>query len=273
MRICVVLIALYGSAAAARERVAIGSFRVEGNADVQDDRRTQARASFLGGLAAAGFEVATDDEIKKVHQSAPELAHCETDACLQGLARRMEVAWVLAGQLEIIGSTYVLSTRLLSAEKGDVGIAIKEECTACSTREADNWLSAEAASLKVKADAVSTPKPPVLPPPPPRGLSDKGLWALRISGIVAGVLGLAGIVIGAAYASDHGDPGCQNATADCPVTLDNSNGMAFGFTTGALLLAGAGVMSYFGWRPQKKQISLVPALSRDSIGVQIRLGF
>jgi len=133
MRVLIV-IALCGSAAA-RERVAIGSFRVEGNADVQDDRRAQARASFLGGLAAAGFEVASDDEIKRVHQATPELRSCETDACLQGLARRLDVPWVLSGQLEIIGSTYALSTRLLSAEKGDVGISIKEECTACSTRE------------------------------------------------------------------------------------------------------------------------------------------
>jgi hypothetical protein len=258
----VVTLAVGNALAGTRERIVVSAFRVMGNDDVPVERREQARASFIGGLLAAGAETVREDEVQKQLSEVPELARCETDACFQALARRLGVRFVVAGQVEIIGSSYTLTVRVVNADKGDIGVALRETCSPCRNKEADDWLSNQAIALKVKAEAAVAPPAPVLPPPPPNTPPDKQTLALRYTGIAAGVLGLGLIIMGGAFVPMHLNrtyDACDIPAADCPRYSNWTPGIAFGFTAGALLLAGAGVMSYYGWRPAKtKSATLAP---------------
>jgi hypothetical protein len=239
--------------AGTRERIVVSAFRVLGNDDVPAERRDQARASFIGGLLAAGAETVRDEEVQRQLAEVPELARCETDACFQALARRLGVRFVVAGQVEIVGSSYTLTVRVVNADKGDIGVSLRESCSPCRNKEADDWLSNQAIALKVKAEAAVAPPPrpqlpPQLPPPPKR----ETILALRYTGIAAGVLGLGALLVGISAAAMHNRfDACDVPADDCPRFSNWTNGMAFGFTAGPLLLGAAGVLSYYGWRPVK----------------------
>ena len=69
------LVPLLATAPLRAEKVAVASFKMTG-VELPDTARAALRASLTGGLAAAGFEVLTDDALARAIKDAPGLAGC-----------------------------------------------------------------------------------------------------------------------------------------------------------------------------------------------------
>jgi hypothetical protein len=264
---CVVL--LTSGAALAGDK-AIVLITIDG---VEGARAQQVRANLVGGLIAAGFDVVPADEVERKLQSAPELRDCSTAVCWQGVGRQIGVPYVLAGRVSVFGETYSLELRAIDSVKGDLGVQLKEECIACRTDDANDWLSNNAASLRVALDKVVHPaqKPMEAIAPPPRDM--RKTWALRGAGLAAGALGLGALIFGFAEAGLHDEVVCDPRCS----RRDTSGGMAFGFVTGGVLLAGAAVLLYYGWRPAADRapakVTLLPAAGPRGGGLSLQVRF
>jgi len=175
------------------EKVAIASFKMSG--ELADTARAALRASLAGGLAAAGYDVLTDETLAKAMKEAPGLGGCETTACLKRLASVAGADRVLRGSLEVLGSSYHFSMELLGPD-GNTVARIDDDCQVCNAKEANDSLSTAAANLK--------PKPIIKPPPPPPPVRQK-MSLFKTLGIATAVAGGAVLITGIALVAVDGN--------------------------------------------------------------------
>lgn len=268
------------AAAAVRYRAVVPLIDIDG--DAPDARGAQLRSSLLGGLASAGFDLVPEADLKRKLEAAPDLASCTTTACLRGIGALVGARWVLAARIEATGSTFRTDVRVVDADTGKVAAEASSTCQVCTDEEARDSVSNVAFDLKAKLDELLAP-PSARPEPAPRPepvvpvveRSPKATWALRGTGIAAGVLGLGGIIFGAVEAGRHGSRACepQSGFLDCPDRRDTTGGQIFGFVTGGVLLVGAAALSYYGWRTPRPGVAIAPAIGRRFVGLSVSSTF
>lgn len=262
---------LTGSAFAA-ERVAVGALQIQG--DISDIGRAKIRQNLAGGLASAGFEVVPESEVAQAVQKSSGLAGCDTTACLKKLGEVLGVQRVVKANVELIGTArYVINLQLLTVADGQIGAKVEDTCEVCTLFEANDAISNAAAALQSQIAprpvVTRVEPPPAIVEPPPQSAGKR--WALRGAGIGLFALGLGGLAIGIAEAAVNGSRNCTPVApnVNCPQRIDATAGMAFGFVTGPVLLAAGAVLSYYGWRPARRTVSVVPQVGATGAAVQV----
>src|SRR5258706_8271711 len=110
------LVACAATPARARDKVAVGSFRVAGEA-LTEPVRAALRASALAALQAAGFDPVSDEETARA--AAPDLTGCGTATCLRRLAERLGARHMVNVDIQLVGtSNYVIAFALVDAADG-----------------------------------------------------------------------------------------------------------------------------------------------------------
>jgi hypothetical protein len=271
----IVLASLTGSAIAA-ERVAVGALQIQG--DISDSGRLRIRQNLSGGLASAGFEVVPDAEVAQAVQKSSGLAGCDTTACLKKLGEVLGVQRVVKANVELIGTArYVINLQLLTVADGQIAAKVEDTCEVCTLVEANDAISNAAAALQSQVAPPRTgPKvetPAIVAGPPPRPTTRQ--WVMRGVGIGLLALGLGGVIVGIAEAAVNGSRDCTPMAGftNCPQRIDSTAGIAFGFVTGAVFLAGGAALTYLGWRPVRRAVALVPSVGPQGASVQLTWSF
>lgn len=286
MRLALVaaLVAALAGVAAAQphDRLAVGSLDVSGDPGTPPERLARLRANLIGGFAAAGWIVLSDDEVKQKTAANPALMSCQSDVCFKSLGETVGAKWVLAGSLSVgASSAYSADVRLVEVSTGRTAARYSNSCGVCTTAEAKDWLGLVAADLKrqVEATMAPVPTPPVAgavtAPPPPPPVSKSKVWAFRGAAIGAAALAVGGFILGGVEAGRSGPTCAAVPPADgCPERRDTVGGQAFGFTVGSVLLVGAAVLSYYGWfHWHGRTLALVPAVGPTGAAASLHLGF
>ena len=242
--------------AVAGERLVVRSIDLSGAA--LPARATEVRSDFVGGIAAAGFDVVPDEALKKALDETPELASCTSDVCLASIGKSLGARWALAAVIEVISLSNVhVTARIVDAKTGKVAATFDKGCEGpCTWDENKNLVSSAGPSLRsqleslIALETASAGGPALVVVAPVDTGPTKLEWGLRIAAIGSGALAVAGFIVGGVEASRSNQSDCSGAFPDayCMRRLDTGTGQAFGFATGSIFLVASGVLAYFGWR-------------------------
>lgn len=254
--LALVLVGIVASrSAAGGERLVVRSIDLSGPA--LSVKATEVRNDFVGGIAAAGFELVADEALKKQLGQAPELASCTSDLCLASVGRALGARWALAASIEILSLEKVnVSARIVDAKTGKVAASINKSCEGpCTWSENKDIVSSAGSALRGQLEPlIALENPPSVNPPAIVAPVDTGPTraerGLRGAAIGSGVLAVAGFILGGVEVSRDGQPDCSGAFPNdyCMRRLDTTTGKAFGFAAGSIFLVTSGVLAYFGWR-------------------------
>lgn len=157
--------ALGTSQAHAKARVAVPEFKVEG--DANPALRLQLQDGFVLGLVGGGLQVLDPVDLARRLEGNPELAACDSSACLKNIGRLLDVSYVVRVRVEVAGNSYRMAARLFSTEGSApavLPIATKSRhCDVCTVAEAREHMVRLADAVRPEIDV---PAPPVLAPIP-----------------------------------------------------------------------------------------------------------
>jgi len=168
----VLLGALWPSLAAAKVRVAVPDFRVEG--DRTPALALQLQDGFMLGLVRAGLQVIDPMDVARRLEGHPELASCDSSPCLKNVGDLLAVRYVIRVKVEVAGNGYKMVARLFSTEGATpaaLPISTKSRnCDVCTVAEARDYMLKLADAIKPDLDepspvVVAMPAP--APPPAP----------------------------------------------------------------------------------------------------------
>jgi hypothetical protein len=190
--------------AGARERIAVGLFKMLGPSLSDPDRQRQLKTSLIGGLEAADFDVVPQATVDAALAGTVGLTDCETTACLRRIAELVGVRRVVRATLEAQGANWALTLELIDTNDASCAARVEDTCQVCNVAEANEKLSNAAAALRAKLPALAPPittttsmrPPPVSLPPPPPVVERPRPW--RAVGIVAITIGSVAVVTGIA---------------------------------------------------------------------------
>ena len=149
-----------GGSAVARERVAVASLEVLGG-DGSPALATKLRASLVGGLEAAGFEVVPEQVVTELLRGNPGLARCQTVTCLRGFGAAVRVSRAVRARIEIVGSSsYVIQLELLATSDGSPTGHVDDQCQVCTVAEANEAVSnaARVLGMRLQPRIEGTPR-------------------------------------------------------------------------------------------------------------------
>jgi hypothetical protein len=261
----VTILLAHAAAAQGRERVVVAVFKTIGGALTDPARQQQARVSLLGGLAASSFEVVQPAELSRALAGAPELADCDTAACLKRIGELTNARWVVRSSLESVGANWLIQIELIDAHDSTTAARADETCDVCNVTDVNEKLSNAAASLRGKLPQA--PKPPVPPPPPPPPPHDARMWRiLGIAGVAAGAVGLiAGIAL---IAIDHSEFGTRKDSNNLLIEQRYST-LAPGIVLTIAGLGAAGGGAWALWHDAKlhRAVTVTPSAGPTGAGV------
>ena len=187
------LLAGLAPAAAARARVSISEFQLEGGAPALTN---QLQDGFVLGLVRAGVQVLDPTDTAHKLEGRPELQHCEASPCLKAVGQLLDVGYIARVKIEIAGNSYKSVARLYSTEgAAPAALPIATEsrsCDVCTVAEARATMLRLADAVRTHIDEPAPPPaapPPPPPPPPPPHLAGPALTAM--AGALAVVAGAA----------------------------------------------------------------------------------
>jgi hypothetical protein len=187
------LLAGLAPAAAARARVSISEFQLEGGAPALTN---QLQDGFVLGLVRSGIQVVDPTDSAHKLEGHPELQHCEASPCLKAVGQLLDVGYIARVKIEIAGNSYKSVARLYSTEgAAPAALPIATEsrsCDVCTVAEARATMLRLADAVRTHIDEPAPPPatpPPPPPPPPPPHLAGPALTAM--AGALAVVAGAA----------------------------------------------------------------------------------
>ena len=257
------------------ERLVITSLTFSGK-EISDEAKAQYARSLFGGLSAAGFQVIPDDEVVRKLEKRPGLYGCETPICRRGLGEALGARWTLHAELALVGNSHSLRLELSSTTDGKVVAEGRDDCPVCTVKETNDALSLAAAALHAKAVAIEAPaqvqaqqQQQVIVAQKPTGRQ----WALRGAGLGAFAVGAGALIAGFVELGRDHSRACTplSGSVDCSQRNDTTGGQALGFAlAGAVVVTGA-VLTYFGWRHPRAQVSVAPTATGARL--QLRVSF
>jgi hypothetical protein len=217
--------------AAARARVAISEFQLEGAPPPA--LGLQLQDGFVLGLVRGGVQVLDPADTAKKLEGHPELLHCDASPCLKAIGRLLDVGYMVKVRIEVAGNSYKSIGRLFSTE-GPAPAALpiateSKSCDVCTVAEARTVMLRLADALRVRIEEMTpapTAPPPLPPPPPPRLL---GPAVLAMAGALA-------MGVGFAVLASNGD--CTARSCDENRTRSATGGILIG-AGAALAVTGA----------------------------------
>jgi hypothetical protein len=221
---------LASPAALARVRVAVTELTVEGS--TSPALTLQLQDGFVLGLARAGLQVVDPVDSAKGLEAKPELAHCDSSACLKSIGQLLDVRYIVRVKVDVAGNSYKAVGRVFSTE-GATPAALpiannSKSCDVCTVAEARDVMLRLADALKVHLEEPAAPPPAPRPPEvpsPPANLTVPVITAM--AGAMSMAVGFA--VLG--------------STASCAGTSCPSHGMRNAVGGGFI---GAGLVLTFG---------------------------
>ncbi len=227
-----VLVLIVGAApAAARARVAISEFQLEGAPPPA--LGIQLQDGFVLGLVRGGLQVLDPTDTAKKLEGHPELQHCDASPCLKAIGHLLDVGYIVRVKTDVAGNSYKSVGRLFSTE-GPTPAALpiateSKSCDVCTVAEARAIMLRLADALRVRIEEMTPVPQPVTPPPPPPPPRLLGPAVLAMVGAVA-------VGVGFAVLAANGD--CTATGCDENRTRNVTGGVLIG-AGAALTLAGA----------------------------------
>ena len=172
-----VLLPTSPTSAAAKVRVAVPDFKVEG--DRTPALALQLQDGFVLGLVRSGIQVIDPIDVGRKLEGHPELADCDSSPCLKTVGDILAVKYVIRVKVDVAGNGYKMIARLFSTEgamPAALPISTKSRtCEVCTVAEARDYMLKLADAIKpdldepaivvVAAPAVqAAPRPSPLPP-------------------------------------------------------------------------------------------------------------
>jgi hypothetical protein len=162
--------------AQAKIRLAVSEFRVEGEGTPA--LALQLQDGFVLGLVRAGIQVFDPVDVRRRLEATPELAGCDSSACLKNIGHLLAVSYVVRVKIDVAGNSYKMVARLFSTEGATpaaLPISTKSRtCDVCTVAEARDYMFKLADALRLDlqdpSPAPVAPTPPPAPPPPPPSL-------------------------------------------------------------------------------------------------------
>ena len=217
--------------APAKVRVAIPDFQIEGSSSPA--LALQLQDGFVLGLVRAGVQVVDPVDVWRRLESKPELARCDSSACLKSIGQLLDVRYLVRVKVEVAGNSYKAVGRIFSTEgpsPAALPLANKSKsCDVCTVAEARDVMLRLADAFKTyleEAPAMPPPSVPTESPPPPPHLAGP---------VMAAMIGGVAMAVGVAVLATLG-------SCDATKCSENRTRSAFG---GALLGAGA-VTTFMG---------------------------
>jgi hypothetical protein len=202
-------------AAAAKVRVAVPDFKVEG--DRTPALALQLQDGFVLGLVRSGIQVIDPIDVGRKLEGHPELADCDSSPCLKNVGEILAVKFVIRVKVDVAGNGYKMIARLFSTEGATpaaLPISTKSRnCEVCTVAEARDYMLKLADAIKPDLDEpvpvmVAAPVVQAAPPPSP------------FPPLLAAMGGLLTIGIGVALLATL--PDCH--APDQPSTCDDNRG-------------------------------------------------
>jgi hypothetical protein len=136
----VLALLLVASTASARSRVAVLELAIEG--DAEPELRGQLERSIDGGLASAGFDVVTRDEVAAKLRGSRALVGCTSTACLGRIGALVNATRFVKARIEAAGAAYTIELDLLGADApGGLVQRLERSCPVCTLREVNDLTS------------------------------------------------------------------------------------------------------------------------------------
>jgi hypothetical protein len=213
--------------AAARARVAIAEFQIDGGDSPA--LALQLQDGFVLGLVRAGVQVLDAVDTGRRLDGHPELQHCDASPCLKAIGQLLDVRYVVRVKVDVAGNSYKSVARLFSTE-GAAPAALpvatrSKSCDVCTVAEAREIMLRLADTLRAYVEETAAPAPvaPPPPPPPPR----------LAAPVIAAMAGALAIAAGFGVLASNGS--CTQSACS-----ENRSRSALG---GALIGGGAAVMA------------------------------
>jgi hypothetical protein len=217
----------------AKQRVALPDFKVEGEGTPA--LALQLQDGFVLGLVRAGIQVLDPVDVSAKLEGHPELAACDSSACLKTIGHILAVRYVLRVKVEVAGNSYRMVARLFSTE-GEAPAALplatkSRTCDVCTVAEARDYMLKLADGLRPDLEEQAAPAAVAPPLPiPPSAPSLAAPLAASMGGALAVGLGIA------IFATM---PDCHAATPTAPASCADHR-LRAGLAGG---LMGAGIVT------------------------------
>jgi hypothetical protein len=250
------------------------------------------------GLGGNGFDVISAGEVKlRLGDSEEQLNCAGAGACAARASTTLRTERLIAAEITINGKDYAIRLHLLDPAGRELG-HVDEPCDICTVKEADEAVVRAAGRMAAYAHATYSSAPPTPPPsqpppehpapaqppppqpaaqpapaqPPPQApppqppapVAEKKLFPYRGLAIGSGVVGLVGIVVGAALVGIDGNPTCDlpNGKFSCKEVYNTAAGggtlLAFGIA-GVAASAALFYLDYRARHPKTPRVVFVPA--------------
>jgi hypothetical protein len=185
---------LAAAPAAARVRVAIPEFQIEGGGSPA--LALQLQDGFVLGLVRTGIQVLDPVDTGRRLEGHPELQHCDASPCLKAIGQLLDVKYVVRARIEVAGNSYKTVARVFSTEGATpaaLPVATKSKsCDVCTVAEAREIMVRLADALRAY---LEEPAPPPAPPAAPAQAPPPSLAVPVVTAMVGALAMAAGFAV------------------------------------------------------------------------------
>ncbi len=139
-----------GSSAGKTARAAVLPLQVEGELAPAD--ATKLLDELVGGLRRGSFDVVSPDEVVS---AASEAKSCGTADCAKKVANKTNATHVVRATVKVADRDYALTVELVDGANGKTLATTKDGCEICGVADAGQLMTAAAATLRTKLDALA----------------------------------------------------------------------------------------------------------------------
>lgn len=132
--------------------------RVDFDGGVNEVTRDQLLRRVFEGLASAGFQVfSADDMVARLYESTPALKTCADEACYRQISAALQANFLVTGKVEAKRRDYQMTLNLIHGPTGKVLRTEEQRCDVCGIQEAGDTMNLAAGALRVGIDEVEAP--------------------------------------------------------------------------------------------------------------------
>lgn len=132
--------------------------RLDFEGSVNEVSRDQLARRLFEGLASAGFQVFSADElVARLYASTPSLKACADEACYRQISAALQANFLATGKVEAKRRDYQIALKLIHGPTGKVLRTEEQRCDVCGIQEAGDTVNLAAAALRAGLEEVEAP--------------------------------------------------------------------------------------------------------------------
>ncbi len=132
--------------------------RLDFEGSVNEVSRDQLARRLFEGLASAGFQVFSADElVARLYTSTPQLKSCADEACYRQISAALQANFLVIGKVDAKRRDYQITLSLIHGLSGKVLRSEDQRCDVCGIQEAGDTVNLAAAALRAGLDEVEAP--------------------------------------------------------------------------------------------------------------------